>query len=370
MGAEYQILTYDTAGNRTNVITDYLWLQYKKAVNEPGLLQFRLTGTHGAISTMVDKGVVEVLRRNPDVGLGWYTDFTAIYRGQSDNQNELRVWEAAVPGITHMLSWNLIAWYANTVNRSVFASVAAETIMKTLVNYNVGANATAANGRYVDGVDGSSRLCGMYTITVQADGGTGATMTIGCAWDKLLDTLQSLYARGSGGDFDLIKTGPTTFDFRWYAGQRGTDKSATVLLSLTRGNMADIKYDYNRIDEATVAIVGGQGQDTSRIIAVRNGADYSATNRIETFVNGSSYASAGALNAIGDGALYTKRARQKFTFGVMQSYNAYYGLHYNVGDLVSASTRGTTVTQKVVAATVLFDSNGDEKIAIDLATNG
>ena len=369
MGAEYRLDFYNTSGTLTAQVTDYLALNYRKVVNAPGLLRFMLKGDSANIANLSDKGVVEVWRRNADIGLSWTRDFVSLFRGQEDVTSDARTFTANCPGILSMLRWRHVAWYAATANRSEFTSAKAETILKTLVSYNAGANATTGNGRYRAGVDGSSKLSGLYTVTIQADGANGNTVSIGCAWDNLLDTLQKVVDKGAGGDFDLVKTAGTTFDFRWYTGQLGTDQTASVIFSLDRGNMAEVSYAYNRIDEATVAIVGGQGEQSNRVLATRTGADYSSSNDIEVFVNGSSYTTSGALNAVGDGELFNRRARQVYAFKVLQAPNAYYGVHYNVGDLTTASTRGVSSTQKVLAANVEFSDKG-ESISTEMRTNG
>lgn len=370
MGAEYRLDFYNTSGTLTAVVLDYLSLNYRKVVNAPGLLRFVLPGTSNNISNLSTNGIVEVWRRNAAIGLDWTRDFVSIYRAQSDEQSSARVFTANCPGIMTLLGWRVVAWYANTANRSLFTTAKAETILKTLVSYNAGANATTANGRYRAGVDGSSKLSGLYTITVQADSAAGNTLSIGCAQDNLLDALQRVVAKGSGGDFDLVKASGTTLDFRWYTGQLGTDKSASVIFSLDRGNMAEVKYNFDRTDEATVAIVGGQGLDANRVFVTRTGADHSSSNDIEVFINGSSYTTTGALNAMGDGALFDRRARQEYSFNVLQAPNAYYGVHYGVGDLVTAITRSASSTQKVVAANVEFTSTNGETISIETQTNG
>jgi len=370
MGAEYRLDLYNTSGAKVAEVLDYLSLNYRKVVNAPGLLRFVLPGTSNNISNLATNGVVEVWRRNVDIGLSWTRDFVALYRSQEDNTKDVRTFTANCPGVLTLLGWRIVAWYANTANRSLFTTAKAETILKTLVSYNAGANATTANGRYVAGVDGSSKLSGLYTITIQADGAGGNSLSIGCAWDNLLDTLQNVVAKGSGGDFDLYKSAATTFDFRWYAGQLGTDRSASVIFSLDRGNMAEVSYRYDRTDEATVAIVGGQGLDSNRVMVSRTGTDYSSTNVIEAFVNGSSYTTVGALNAVGDGTLFDRRARQEYAFKVIQAPNAYYGVHYGVGDLALAITRSAASTQKIIAANIGFNDKGDETISIETKTNG
>lgn len=381
MPAEYYINLTDTAGALVATVTGgmggdggeaatgFTSLAYRNEVNAPGYAQITFAGNHPARTLLPTNGQVEVWRRNTDLGVSWYRDFVGIFRGQTHTTRETGHWTIDCPGIMSVLGWRSVAWYAGTASRSTFTGVAAETIMKTLVSYNAGSNATAANGRVRDGVT-SGKLSNIWTITNQADGAGGTVKSWSCAWDNLLGTLQAFDRSGVGGDFDLIKTAATTFEFRWYAGQRGTDRTASVIFSLDRGNMAQPEYGYSRQNEATVAIVAGQGDGTNRVMVTRTGADYSSSNDIEAFVDGRSYSTTAALQAIGDKAMFDRRARVTLSYGVLQVPNAYYGKDYFLGDLVTARYLGASFTQKVNAVNVAFDQAGNEKIAVEMATNG
>ena len=102
----------------------------------------------------------------------------------------------------------------------------------------------------------------------------------------------------------------------------------------------------------------------------RNGADYSSSNDIEAFIDGRSYSTTAALQAIGDKAMFDRRARQSLSFSVLQVPNAYYGKDYFVGDLVTARYLGASFTQKVQAVNVTFDQAGNERISVEMMTNG
>lgn len=380
MPAEYYINLTDTAGALVATVTGgaggdggetrtgFTSLAYRNEVNAPGYAQITFAGNHPARTLLPTNGQIEVYRRNADLGVSWYRDFVGVFRGQTHTTRETGEWTIDCPGIMSVLSWRNVAWYAGTASRSAFTAAASETIMKTLVSYNAGSNATAANGRIRDGVT-SGKLSNIWTISNQADGAGGNSKSWSCAWDSLLTTLQALAKAGAGGDFDLIKTAATTFEFRWYAGQRGTNRTASVLFSLDRGNMAQPEYAYSRQNEATVAIVAGQGDASARVVTTRTGSDYSSSNDIEAFVDGRSYSTTAALQSIGDKAMFDRRARHALDFSVLQSPNAYYGAHYFLGDLVTASYLNTSFTQKVQAVNVSFDGAGNERIGVEMMTN-
>jgi len=305
-------------------------------------------------------GQVIVYRRNPAMGLAtWTADFWGLFRAQKRSYSDHDLFEGRCPGILTMLGWRVVAWMAGTANRSNFQNAKAETVMKTLVSYNAGGNATTGNGRIRNGT--------ITGISVQADGAGGNTISIDCAYTNLLETLQKL-APIAGGDFDLVKTGAQAWEFRWYAGQRGTDRTATLLFALERGNMAEPVYEYDRLDEATVAIVAGQGEGADRAVVVRTGPDYAAGNDIETFVDARNNTTTDGLNASGDAKLQDARARQQFGYRVVQTPGCAYGVHYGLGDLVKAQYGPVNVAQKIVGVTVSLDRDGAEKIDVEMQT--
>ncbi len=358
MSTDYRIDILTPAGVKQAEITDYLDLAYTRRVNAPGLLSFTLSGEHAAIAELEDKGQVVIYRRNTAMGLSWTADFWGLYRAQQRSYSDRDLFRARCPGILTMLGWRQVAWYAGTANRSTFSAVAAETIVKTLVSYNAAGSATVANGRLREGA--------ITGLSVQWDGGAGNTLSLSYAWQNLLTALQKI-APVAGGDFDLVKTGAATWEFRWYTGQLGTDRTATVVFSLGYGNMAEPVYEYDRINECTVAIVGGQGEGSGRAIVVRTGTDYGVSNDIETFVDGRNSSVTAALNADGDEGLETARAREQFAFKVLQTPASFYGVHYQLGDLVTARWRDIVATQKIVAVSIEVTPQG-ERIDVETET--
>lgn len=369
MGAEYELRIVDTAGATQAVITDGLSLGYTRRVNEPGILSFFVKDNHPALSYLTHNAQVEVYRRNADIGLSSYRDFVGIIRRTTWNTDEATSFRVDAPGIMNVLNWNAVMYPAGVSNRSSFSGAKAETILKNLVKYNATSSGTTGDGRARNAVDGSSKLSGLFTVTVQTDGAGGNTVTMDTTWEPLLATLQKVQAV-AGGDFDLIKTAATTFDFRWYSGQRGTDRSASLTFALDRGNMANPTFTDDRIEERTVVVVGGQDQGTARTLVTRTGTDYGATRMMEAFMDARNGLTTNALNAEGDAALDAWRSRPQLSFGVLQVPNAYYGVHYDVGDLVKAVYRGVSYTMKVNGVSVSFDSGGAEVISVEMGQNG
>jgi len=264
-----------------------------------------------------------------------------------------------------MLKTRIVAYPAMLANKAYFSAAKAETIMKALVAANITSAATVANSRVRDGTNWPSTV-----ISVEADAAGGNTTEWYCAQENLLETLQKL-ATIAGGDFDLIKTAVNAFEFRFYAGQLGTDRSASVFFSLGHGNMGDPVYTYDRSSEATVAIVGGQGEESAREFVARTGTDYAAGNDIEIFAPATDVdaGNTAGLNSAGDAVVAEKRARETFSFKVLQTPAIRFGSEYFLGDLVTAVNpyTGASVTQRI-AGVSLDLSSGAPNFKIETET--
>lgn len=356
--SEYRLDMHTAAGVKVAEITDYRSLAYTRRVNAPGVLSFSLAGSHRALADLEHNGQVIVYRRNTALGLPWTPDFWGLFRGQRRRYSDHDVFEATCPGILTMLGWRIVAWPAGTASRSSF-STRAETVLKLLVSYNAGPEATVANGRIRDGV--------IAGLSVEANEAGGNTISLDCAWANLLESLQKAATIG-GGDFDLVRVGPAAWEFRWFAGQRGADRSGDLLFALERGNMAEPEYTYDRTEERTVAVVGGQGEGADRAVVVRTGPDYGDDNNIEMFVDARNNTTTAGLNASGDAKLAASRALQQFDYRVVQTPGCAYGVHYGLGDLVKAQYGPVLVTQKIVGVSVGLDRDGNERIDVEMAT--
>jgi hypothetical protein len=359
--ATYRLDVYDTAGALQASITDFLLLVYTRRVNHPGNLLFSLSGDHALLSLIEDKWEIEVWRK-PNGGV-WRRELTCIYRDErwlyGDNGS---VFTAYCVGIVSKLSWRIVNWPAGTTNRTRFANTKAETIMKTLVNYNASSAATVANGRNRDGA--------ISGITIETDGSNGNDLDWYCHGANLLETLQELSSIG-GGDFDLVKTGVNTWQFRWYTGQLGDDLSATVAFSMPLGNMGRPVYQFTRSTEKTVAGVFGQGEASDRDYVTRTGDNYSSSNDIEMYVDARDVAKGDTdgLNARGDARLDREKAREEFEFHTLDTKSTRYGIHFDLGDLVTAINpfNDQAYITKVNAVTVALDESGDENIDVEMA---
>ncbi len=369
MAPEYKIRLYTPAGVLAAEFSDPAYLSYTKQVNTAGGLRFQLLAAHGAAQYLVDKAQIQVWRQNLNIGrdalgnvvaMPWQVDFYGLVRDTDEQQ--LRpgtdVIVADCPGVLSMLDWRYIMWAAGTANRSTFTSVKAETLIKLLVQYNITASATTAAGRKADGT-----MTAPVSISIQTDGLGGNTLgTWANAWDNLLGDLQAI-AKVAGGDFDLVQTTATNYEFRWYAGQRGTDRrtgSAQLTFSTAAGNIALPRLQRLHSKVRTSAVVAGADSGAARATTNRTGNGYSSSNNVEMFVDARNLSVGASLDAEGDSRLAENRLKEIFTFDVKQQPSCYYGLHYTVGDLVKVQYKTYMATHKIIKADVAWDTAGED----------
>ncbi len=367
MSAEYRIDVLDTSGALVAQFTDYLALSYSNQVSAPGLLRFNLLDRSPYLSALQTRYIARVFRRNLARNVNWYRDFSGLILGVSRQFTDHEVIEVICPGALWLLNTRIVDWYKGVESRSQFTAVPVETILKTLVDYNAGPNATTVNGRIL-------RNGAISGVTIEADSAAGLVLNWACDFDVLLETMQKAALSG-GGDFDLVPNG-AGYIFTYYPGQKGTDRTATVRFALGYGNMGEPVYSYNRVDEKTVAIVGGQGEGITRRFRLRTSAQ-AASSDAEMLVDANDVPENADADSMlddrGDAELQKTVAQQTYDYKVLQTSGYYYGRDYFVGDLVTGQLwfNGLTITQKIIGVEVGFDNTGSqENIDVQMQTVG
>lgn len=365
---------------KRDTITDYLWLQYRKVVNDDGLFEFEVRGDHSVADNLRDWDLFEVWWRNQSLGVDWHKDFEAVYRDlYQEAPGDVSTMVVTCPGQPCILNCRIIAWPDAMQNRSVFSDVPAENVFTTLVKYNATELATVGGGRDRNGNLATSMG---FTIVVAGGNGRGERITRSVAGNKLMDTLREL-SSVAGGDWSLqrapVEGNLARWVFRFHPGQLGRDLttgSGKILFSLKRGNMANPILTVRRQNEGTVAIARGQGAAGAPLPEVVQGADYSPLNDIEMFVDGSGEAEPEGVRTIARQKLKEAEAAIDLSFDVKQTPSVFYSSvpvsgkkTYTIGDIVSASFAGYEMRRKISSVTVTHQpSESDSPTKIDVET--
>jgi len=324
MPVVWQIRLKAADGSLVAVIDDYESFTAEKYVNAKSVYALRMSGQNSKIALFELDGQLEFWRRWPEVGIDWTKEIEAFHRNEDYiiNVDGSFTFQSMGLGYIDLTDRRIIANFTASAQSS--KSGVAESVAKEFVLEQVGASAGA--GRVTTG------------LSIEADGANGDTVTLARFSKNVLGVLQEL-ARVGGGDFDVVGTGPATFEFRWYDGQLGTDRSATVVFSLPFGNMSQPQLSIHRSTERNAVWVGGQGEQTDRLLVWRTDAvaiAESTWNRHELFTDARNTAVEAGLNSKGDMLLDKNRALTSLQFNVLQTPSCLYGKHYFLGDLTKA----------------------------------
>jgi hypothetical protein len=358
----HKIRLYSPDGVLIGENSQYIDLAYTKTVNQPGLCSVRFRATHPFAELFERDCQMEIYRRRSPWITGpeeqrWTREFICLFRKpkwESTAQGDYFI--AGGPGILSYLGRRHVLYYANQEGLTKFTSVPAETILKTMVDRNAGVGATMAGGRLREG--------SISGITVEADQGRGNVKTWFCAWDNLQDSMLR-FSQVAGGDYDLVKTSATTYEFRYYPDQLGTDRTLTVRFGSQRRNLQYPVYEVDESNEKTVAIAGGKGEGTDRMVSDPVLSDYwTSQNDIETFIPGTQENTVAALDDLAGQKLIDLGPQQKIGFEIRQTRSCTYGEHYFLGDLASVIVRTTSYPVKLSSITVTDDASGKEAISV------
>lgn len=380
MAYELYLRLYDRAGVLKKGFIPVIWARYTERVNGADPLIFFMNIETDGAADLAEWDLVQVMLRNRELEMvaadgGFVSSFVGIIRDWvlSTDEAGSSFIEVTAPGVNHILELRSILWYAGFDDRSVFADVAAETILKTLVAYNSTALATVANGRYRNG----DLLPGMgYDLQVGYDFGAGNILSASFKGARLLPSLQKI-ADQAGGDFALSWLGANDYFFQFYDGQLGADKSSgsdRVVFSLENNTMLNPSLIRTGA-KSTMALSAGEGQSEIRSTSLVFGPDYALDYDVELFIDARNEKTADGRVYRGNLKLDEKRILERLDFQVIQTGNQFYSpieiagrQTYQAGDLVLAVYPDEQI-RKIESVKVYWsDPAAEDAFIVDVTT--
>ena len=357
----YQVDWYDDAGTKIGVIQAFTSLEYVRAENAVG--RMLLTIPRG-------------LMKYEDFKVGQIFEIWRDKHGSLELQNETAYFLQDWQFYANSQGEEYIDLYATDANwlldtAIVYATAGSadaemtgipDDLMKAIVSKQLGATAGA----------GRQKL----TVAGNVSAG-GASVSKAFAYRNVLDVVQELADLASEGGvylaFDVVRTAPGSFQFRTYAGQRGTDHSRTSgdprLVGKKYGNFSEASFGTYHSDERNWVLVAGQGEEAARELVVRENLQRigsSKWNRREYFKDSRDDATTALLEADGDAALNEFKPKQVLTGRLHDTYGMMYGVHYQFGDILTAEAFGYNVDCHVSSVSVKVDQDGGEQIEVRL----
>jgi len=362
----YFVKLIDTTGYMVALFDSWISLEYGSIVDDVGYYSLSLDGNDDRLDLFQLDYMVEVWRGIPGVGVDWYCDFRGLHRTpkRAIDSKGKKIFTSTGVCLNHLLSRRDIGYKAGTIRAD--KDDVAETVMKEYVAENCGVDATVANGRLRDGA--------FPGFTIDADGGQGINWPGSRAYENLLGTLMDI-ANVSGIDYRVESLGNGQYRFFTYVDQLGVDRSVLglnpatglnaagyppVIFSVPIGNVQNIDYELNRNAEANAVFLLGKGDGSTRHITIVEdpgaGAD-SPWNDIEVAVNASSQEYEFQRVMVGIETLQQKAARESFSFTPLQQASSLYGVHYGIGDKVTAKYDDIQRDKRIVAVKVAISSS-------------
>jgi hypothetical protein len=192
----------------------------------------------------------------------------------------------------------------------------------------------------------------------------GATTSVSTAFAwKNVETIcdELVDAARQAGEFvayDLVKSAGGQLEFRTYVGQRGTDRTATLLpLGTDNGTLVNVSLIDDWRDEYSVVWAAGQGEGASRMrIGVVD--DGRATSSLlgwrEQMFDGRNYDTITDLYSQALARLRAGRKRVEFRGAIVNRPGNVYGVDWAWGDRVQAVYAGRTFEAHITAVKVAY----------------
>ena len=356
MQTRYQVVLYDTNGVRQAVFDDWISLNVDKIVNGIHTHQLSMSEDDPRVSLFTLDSLVEVKRSVLDEGLDWYREYIGLHRTTQFNTTVTGkgIFTSYGRGLCDLLARRYILYPAGDPTYST-KNAPGETTMKEFVEENAGPSATAPPRLY-NGVTSG--------LSIQVTAGQGAIWEGDRAYKNLLDILKEV-ALATGVDFDVVYLGNATFEFRAYYPQLGTSKiqgsTNPVIFSTLHGDMLKPYYTISRTEEVTSIVVLGQGQEANRMNFQLSSADTadSPWNTIELVRDARQESTIVGLQSIATAELEKLQAQEKFTFDVLQIPSSIYGLHYVLGDVITARYRSVSRNKKIIGVSLTCNESGE-----------
>jgi len=361
--ASYEIRLKDQGGNKVAIFDDWWHLSQYKRVDTPSSAHLRINGLDSRVSLFEIDGQIEIWRRIMGF-TDWYLEYEGFIRriNRTTDEEGKKVFAVSSLGYMDLVDRRIIAYMAGHAKSE--KDTDAETSMKEFVEENCGTSATVVNGRILEG-----EIAG---LAIEADSALGGNWAGKRSYKNLLGVLQEISTSNSI-DFDVTGTGAATYEFKTYDPQLGDDRSRTglntrglnssgnapVVFALARGNMKVPNYEEDRLSEKNVAIVMGQGQEDEREISIeidQDAVDISPINQRETTRDARQQTTTNELETIGTSVVDERGAKENFSFGAIQVKSTIYGVHYFIGDIVTADYDSITRHKKLVGIDIVVDS--------------
>lgn len=366
--ADYNIFISDPDGVRVAILPQIIRASYVRRQNDWGWATLLFPEELFDRSILEVDGILEIFRRasDEDPFVEEFVGFVRKWIYLDDAEGEVNV-EVHAMHMNNLLDRRSIAFRSNRPEAD--KNGPADDVMKAFVRENCGESAPLDEA-------GRPRSYGSEFIT-QADVGAGPNVGRQASFKNLLLTLQqvqeSSVTAANAIYFDIGHervSGLSTFTFRTFQNQIGTDRSLTtgtdpVVFSKDRENLKNPVYEVDWSEEWNYIWGLGPGIGTDRIVdpekdVPRHTLTKWSRRERKQDARGETTQLGVAIRAFE--ALQTDRPRERFTAQLIDTPQVPYGAAWFFGDKVSAEYLNKTFDGNVEMVSVNIREDGDERI--------
>ena len=356
----YYIETRDSSGDLVSVYDGGISLNYIRRTMGVGMMLWTVPDGHRVLDDLTDDLFFRVfLGINDNTNYTWYADFIGLYREkQIATDADGNIYHVLyIPHANDIVRRPIVAYPAGTADESQFTSDDIGTIMVAIMQGGV------TNSGGVDRVRSADVVSGAASDVAPS---VGTTIDYSCAWRPVVDVMMELATLGSAY-YDVVwdGTASVTLRVKYYTDQIGDDKTDEVIFDIGLDNVRSAAQRSNRLQEKTVAIVGGQGSGSSRTTSVRTGTNHSSTHSYEVFVDARDKPS-GELADLGDARLSELESDTVIDTTAIQSQGWMYKRDYDFGDKVRVRFQGTITDKLINEVSVTFTQDGNLNMTIGM----
>ena len=211
-------------------------------------------------------------------------------------------------------------------------------------------------------------------FSVASDAGADSSIEWSSRYQNLLSELREI-SDAASTDFDVVAQTDGTLQFTTYYPQLGTDRretntlgNAPVIFAIERDNIAEqrwFKSGLQMVEQGSNAIyVGGQGNGAQRTITQRLAPQSILTwERWEKFVDARDAQDATQLSDRADSKIEEMSGVDTgVSFRALSSESTIWGVHYNLGDLVTVRIwrEGISFNDQITTIEAWVDGAGNE----------
>jgi len=314
--------------------------------NDMGTFTLEMPASHPAVDWAVQPGAGIVVRRHGTDRVEFSGYALDVYYSESQQSPK---GDVTIVGVCdNVLLSKELAFVSTSVDVSTsglttYASEYAtytgpgETAIKNIIGNNIGPAAGIVRRRYAK-------------LNIPATTGLGTSGTWKARFEPILDRVQDM-AKYSGLSFRLVQGVPGKIDVEVW--QPTVVEEARF--SVEAKNIKSIVGTF-RAPDTTEVVVGGGGEGRARVWTRRSsGLSTSYGRRATIFHSRMDTVDLAEMRQTADEDLAEGTATSGITFEVADTPSLKYGVHYSVGDIVTAVVRGVEVSDTIKRVEIIHE---------------